>query len=123
MQAEAPAARGSGEPRSIVAERHQEGGCVVDGGKGRACSRRVSANGTWENGFVHPLDVTFHSVGPGGRSLLLLTGARAGGSGVVVINVAPMGVAVFPIFELLDWGRGEIECARGGISVKPPPLA
>ncbi len=36
MQGEAPAAGGNGEPRSIVAERHQEGGGVVGRWKGRA---------------------------------------------------------------------------------------
>jgi hypothetical protein len=34
MQAKAPAARGSGEPRSIVAKRHQEGGGVLEDGRG-----------------------------------------------------------------------------------------
>jgi hypothetical protein len=52
MQTKAPAARGSGEPRSIVAKRHQEGGCVVGGGKGRVCSWRALANGTREYRFV-----------------------------------------------------------------------
>ncbi len=49
MQAEAPAARGSGEPRSIVAEWHLEGGGVVGGWKGRVCSQRALTNGTWES--------------------------------------------------------------------------
>jgi hypothetical protein len=52
MQAKAPAARGSGELRSIVAKQHQESGGVVGGRKGRACSRRALANGTQEYGFV-----------------------------------------------------------------------
>jgi hypothetical protein len=46
MRVEAPAAGSSGEPRSIVAKRHQEGGGVVGGGKRRACSQRSVANGT-----------------------------------------------------------------------------
>ncbi len=50
MWAEAPAAGGGGEPRSIVAKQHQEGGGVAGGWKGRACSWRASANGTPEYG-------------------------------------------------------------------------
>ncbi len=46
MRAEAPAAGGSGEPRSIVAKRHQEGWGVVGGWKGRTCSRRALASST-----------------------------------------------------------------------------
>jgi hypothetical protein len=52
MQAKAPAARGSGEPRSIVTKRHQEGGGVVGGWQGRACSRRALASGTQEYGVM-----------------------------------------------------------------------
>ncbi len=40
---------------------------------------------------------------------------HAGGTGVVVVNVAPMGVAVIPIFEPLNKGRVELRCARSGI--------
>jgi hypothetical protein len=46
MRAKAPAARGSGEPRSFVSKQHQEGGGVVDGWKGRVCSQRALASGT-----------------------------------------------------------------------------
>jgi hypothetical protein len=52
MRAKAPFAGGSGESRSTVAKPHQEGGGVVGGWKGRACSQRGSANSTWEYGFV-----------------------------------------------------------------------
>jgi hypothetical protein len=50
--AEAPAAVGSGEPRSIVAIRHQEGGGVVGGWQGTMSSWRELASGTWEYGFM-----------------------------------------------------------------------
>jgi hypothetical protein len=73
MWAKAPAAGGSGEPRSIVAKQHQEGGCVVGGGEGRACSQRALDNGTQEYGFVHHLVVTSHSVGLGDSLLVVFT--------------------------------------------------
>ncbi len=90
MQAKAPAAGGSGEPRSIVVKQHQEGGSVVEGGNGRACSWWALANGTREHSFVHPLVVTSHSVGPGGRLLVMITGLHSGGTGVGIVDVAPM---------------------------------
>ncbi len=39
---------------------------------------------------------------------------HAGGTGVIVVNVAPMGVAVIPIFEPLNKERVELRCARSG---------
>jgi hypothetical protein len=47
----------------------------------------------------------------------MFTGLRAGGTGVGVVDVAPMGVAVVPVFEPLERGRGGLRCARGGIIV------
>jgi hypothetical protein len=52
MWDKASAAGGSGESRSIVAKRHQEGGGVVGGWQGRACSQRVLASSTREHGFM-----------------------------------------------------------------------
>jgi hypothetical protein len=52
MWAKAPAAGGSGEPRAIVAEQHQEGGGAVGGWKGRAWSQRVLASSIREYGFM-----------------------------------------------------------------------
>jgi hypothetical protein len=39
----------------------------------------------------------------------------ADGTSVGVVDVASMGVAVVPIFELLEWGRGGLRRARCGI--------
>jgi hypothetical protein len=86
----------------MVVKWHQEGGSVVDGGKGGACSWSISASGTQEQGFVHPFAGASHSVGPGGGSLVMFTRLRAGDTGVGVMDVALMGVAVIPIFEPLD---------------------
>ncbi len=52
MRAKAPAARGSGEPRSIVAKWHCKGGGVGGGWRGRLSSRGMLASGTWEYGFM-----------------------------------------------------------------------
>ncbi len=46
----------------------------------------------------------------------MFTGVHAGGSGVVVMDVTPMGVAVIPIFKPLDWGRGGLRRAKGRIT-------
>ena len=45
----------------------------------------------------------------------MFTWLCAGCTGVGVADVAPMGVAVIPIFEPLEWGKGGLRHARGGI--------
>ncbi len=44
---------------------------------------------------------------------MLFTGMCAGGTGVGVMDVAAMGMAIVPIFEPLEWGRGGLRRARG----------
>jgi hypothetical protein len=65
--------------------------------------------------FYLPLIVTTHSVGPGGGALVIFTGLCVGGTGVGAMDVATMGMAIVPIFEPLEWGRGDLRHALGGI--------
>jgi hypothetical protein len=43
------------------------------------------------------------------------TGLCAGGTGVGVVDVAPISVAVISIFKPIEWGRWGLRHARGGI--------
>jgi hypothetical protein len=114
MHAKGPAARGSGEPRSNVAKWHRKGGGVVGGLRGWLRSQGSLASGTQEYGFMLPLVVTAHSVGPGGCIMVIDTGLCTGGTCVVVMDVAAMGMAIVPIVEVLEWGRRG-QSALGGI--------
>ncbi len=42
----------------------------------------------------------------------MVAGLCAGGTGGGVIDVSPMGMAVVPIFESLEWGRGRPETCQ-----------
>ncbi len=44
------------------------------------------------------------------------TGLCTGGTCVVVMDVAAMGMAIVPIVEVLEWGRMGLRCALGGIT-------
>ncbi len=61
------------------------------------------ASGTWEYGFMQPLVVTTHSVGPGGSMLMIDTGLLTCGAYVVGMDVAAMFMAIVQIVEFLDW--------------------
>jgi hypothetical protein len=54
-------------------------------------------------------------VGPGGGALLIFTGLCADGTCVGAMDVTTMGMAIVPIFEPLEWGRGGLRHALGGI--------
>ncbi len=76
MQSKTPTAGGSGETRSSIAERHAEGGGVIDRHRGWARHRGAAADGAGEHGFVHPLHGAIHCVGPRGHALVVF--ARVG---------------------------------------------
>ena len=44
---------------------------------------------------------------------MLFNGLCAGGASVGVMDVLAMGMAIVPIFEPLEWGRGGLRRARG----------
>ncbi len=110
-----PTAWGSGEPRASVAERHVECGGVIDGRGGWARRLGAAANGAGEYGFVHPLRFAIHGVGPRGCTLVVLARAGARSAGVVVVDVATVGVAIIPVLKTFDWRRGV--GSPGGIAV------
>jgi hypothetical protein len=70
------------------------------------CSRRALASGTWEYGFMQTLIVTTHNVEFVGGALVIFTWLCTGGTCVGAMDVAAMGMAILPIVELLEQGRG-----------------
>ena len=48
---------------------------------------------------MHAVHVALHGVGASCHVLMVFTGARARGTGVVVVDVVAMCMAVVPIFE------------------------
>jgi hypothetical protein len=74
---------------------------------------------TWEDGLVHAMHVAVHGVGASCHALIVLAGAHARCTGVVVVNVATMCMAVVPIFEsFYQQGGGPV---RGWLPVLPLP--
>ena len=112
MWSKTPAAGGSWETQSTIAEGHGEGGGIIDRSGGRARHRGAAADGAGEHGFVHSPHVAIHCVGSRGRALVLFAGAGASSAGVVVVDVATVRVAVVPVFETLD-GQRRLRQARG----------
>ncbi len=76
----------------------------------------MPTNGTWDNIFLHPLDITTHCVGPGGGALVVFARVCTDRAGEVVVNVATVSVAIVPIFEPLDWGEWLTCRAREGLA-------
>jgi hypothetical protein len=46
---------------------------------------------------------------------MMFTGLCTGDTGLAIVDVTPMGMALVPIFEPLEWGRGGLRRARCGI--------
>jgi hypothetical protein len=114
-----PSYREHRESWSIVAHREAKGGCIVEGRGwwvGPCC---LASNGAWEDGLVHAAHVAIHGVGVSCRTLMVFNGACARCTGVVVVNVATMCMAVVPIFEsFYQQGGGPV---GGWLPVLRPP--
>ncbi len=65
---------------------------------------RAPTDGTWEDIFQHPCDMSAHCVGPGGGALVVFASTCTCGAGVVVVDVTAVSVSKIPILKLLDWG-------------------
>jgi hypothetical protein len=89
---------------------HWEAECghVVEGQGWGAGWWGVSANGTWEDGLFHVVQVAAHCVGVCCRTLVVLTCVSTCCTGVVVIDLTTIGEAVVPVLVPLNWQEGRL---------------
>ncbi len=106
MRPESPAAGSHGETQSDGPKGGAEGWCKIDGTGRWSGHWWFAPNCTREYGLVHIPHVAPHGICTGGSTPMVFTRAGTRHTGVVVIHITAVSVAIMPVLEALDGTGG-----------------